>query len=260
VSNLSVYFAIYKTAFRSRAEYRVDTAVGIVTAIAMQLAAFAFFWVVFSRAPALGGWQPAEVLLLFGLTAMVLGLSEATINGIWWLPFYVADGQLDRLLVYPVNSLTFVLLSRPELHAVGNFATGVVTVAIAWSLVAPPPLALLLIPYWVVTGAIVYTSVLVVAGALILKASGPFANHLFAVHQLFNASRYPASIYPRWLKALVLFVLPFGAPIFLPAEWLRGQGSLLLALLAPALAALFTLAAATLSWNTAVKGYQSTGS
>lgn len=260
MARLSVYLSIYKTALKSRAEYRIDTAVGIITATAMQLASFAFFWVVFSRAPALGGWQPAEVLLLFGLTAMVLGLSEATINGIWWLPFYVADGQLDRLLVYPVNSLTFVLLSRPELHAVGNFATGVVTVAIAWPMVAPPPLALLLIPYWVVAGAIVYTSVLIVCGALVLKSSGPFATHLFAVHQLFNTSRYPANIYPSWLKALVLFVLPFGAPIFVPADWLRGQGSLLLALIAPALAALFTLAAATLSWNAAVKGYQSTGS
>lgn len=260
MARLSVYLAIYKTALKSRAEYRVDTAVGIVTAIAMQLASFAFFWVVFSRAPELGGWKPAEVLLLFGLTAMVLGFSELTINGIWWLPFYVVDGQLDRLLVYPVNSLTFVLLSRPELHAVGNFTTGAVTVAIAWSLVSPPAIALLLIPYWVVTGAVIYTSVLVVVGSLVLKGSGPFATHLFAVHQLFNTARYPASIYPRWLKLLILFVLPFGAAIFVPAEWLRGQGSIAIALIAPGLGALLTLIAATVSWNVAVKGYQSTGS
>jgi ABC-2 type transport system permease protein len=260
MSTLSVYFALYKTALRSRAEYRVDTAVGVVTAIAMQLAAFAFFWVIFSHAPELGGWKPAEVLLLFGLTAMVLGLSEATINGIWWLPFYVVDGQLDRLLVYPMNSLTFVLLSRPELHAIGNFLTGAVTVGVAWSLLSPPSFALLLVPYWVVCGAVIYTAVLIVVGSLVLKVSGPFATHLFAVHQLFNTSRYPANVYPRWLELLTLVVLPFGSAIFLPAAWLRGQGSLLVALTAPLLGAAFTLTVAVFSWNRAIRGYQSTGS
>jgi ABC-2 type transport system permease protein len=260
VKSLRVYWVLYKTALKSRAEYRVDSAVGVVTAIAMQLGAFAFFWVIFAHARALGGWSPAEVLFLFGFTAMVLGLAEATINGIWWLPFYVVDGQLDRLLVYPLNSLGFVLLSRPELHSVGNFTTGLVTVVIAWSLASPPALAALLVPLWVICGAIVYTAVLVVVGSLTLRASGPFANHLFAVHQLFNTARYPTNIYPRWLSTLTLFVMPFGATIFLPANWLRGQGSLALALVAPPAAALITGLLATLSWNVALKGYQSTGS
>jgi ABC-2 type transport system permease protein len=260
VASFRIYWALYKTALSARAEYRVDTAVGVVTAIAMQLGAFAFFWVVFSRAPELGGWSPGEVLVLFGLTAMVLGLAEATINGIWWLPFYVVDGQLDRLLVYPMNSLGFVLLSRPELHSVGNFATGLVTVVIAWSLASPPLVALLLIPFWVICGAIVYTAVLVVVGSLTLRVSGPFATHLFAVHQLFNAARYPANIYPRWLTTLILFVMPFGSAIFLPADWLRGEGSFLLAVLAPPCAALVTGAIALRSWTAALKGYQSTGS
>jgi ABC-2 type transport system permease protein len=256
----SVYWKLYKTALKSRAEYRVDTAVGVVTAIAMQLGAFAFFWVIFSRAPALGGWSPPQVLFLFGLTAMILGLSEATINGIWWLPFYVVDGQLDRLLIYPLNSLGFVLLSRPELHSVGNFTTGLVTVIVAWSLGSPPAAAMLLVPLWVIAGAIVYTSILVVVGSLTLRVAGPFATHLFAVHQLFNTARYPANIYPRWLTTLILFIMPFGAVIYLPADFLRGHGSLLLALVAPVAAAALTALAASLAWNSALKGYQSTGS
>ena len=101
---------------------------------------------------------------------------------------------------------------------------------------------------------------MVVVGSLTLRVTGPFATHLFAVHQLFNTARYPVNIYPRWLATLILFVMPFGSAIFVPANWLRGQGSLLLALVAPPLAALLTGALALLAWNTALKGYQSTGS
>ena len=77
---------------------------------------------------------------------MVLGLSEATMNGIWMLPFYLIAGELDRLFVYPVRSLPFVLISRPELHSLGNFASGAVAVGVAWSMAPPPAAAFALLP------------------------------------------------------------------------------------------------------------------
>jgi ABC-2 type transport system permease protein len=254
------YFVFYRTAIKAIAEYRVDFAVGVITAVAMQLAALAFYWIVFTRAPALGGWSSSEVLLLFGFTALVLGVSELLFNGIWWLPYYVQDGQLDRLLVYPVNSLVFVLMSRPELHALGNLTAGAVTLGIAWSALGPPTWALLLVPFWVGCGAVVYTGVLVLVGALMLRVVGPWASHLFTAHQVLNTSRYPLSMYPAWLRTLVLYVLPFGAVIFVPADYLRGHGSLLGAVLWPPLAALGTAIAAKLAWDVALRGYQSTGS
>ncbi len=260
LSALRFYWSLYRTALKSVAEYRVDFAVGVITALAMQLAALTFYWIVFTRAPALGGWSSGEVLFLFGLTAMTLGLAEATLNGIWWLPWYILDGQLDRLLTYPVNSLGFVLLSRPELHSLGNFCAGAVSFGVAWSMLSPPAYALALVPLWVVSGALIYTGVLVVVGAVTFRVVGPFISHLFTVHQLLNTSRYPISIYPRWLYLLVMYVLPFGAAIFVPADFLRGHASLWRALLLPPLAACGTSLVAKLAWDNALRSYQSTGS
>jgi ABC-2 type transport system permease protein len=254
------YLLFHRTALKAIAEYRVDFAVGIVTAVAMQLAALAFYWIVFTRAPGLGGWSSKEVLLLFGLTAMVLGVSELFGNGIWWLPWYVQDGQLDRLLVCPANSLVLVLMSRPELHAIGNLSAGAITFGMAWSALSPPTWALLLVPWWVGCGSIVYTGVLVLVGALMLRVIGPSTSHLFAAHQVLNTSRYPLSVYPGGLRALLLFLFPFGAAIFVPADFIRGHGSLLGAVAWPFVAALGTGTAAKLAWDAALRGYQSTGS
>lgn len=260
MTGVRFYWLLYRTALKSVAEYRVDFAVGVLTAISMQLAALTFYWIVFARAPALGGWSSGEVLFLFGLTAMVLGLAEATLNGIWWLPWYILDGQLDRLLTYPVSSLGFVLLSRPELHALGNFCAGAVSFGVGWSLLSPPTFALALVPIWVASGAVIYTGILVVVGALTFRIVGPWVSHLFAVHQLLNTSRYPISIYPRWLYLLVMYVLPFGAAVFVPADFLRGHGSFWRALLLPPLAAFGTAFVAKLAWDNALRAYQSTGS
>ena len=96
MKTLRFYLTLYLVALKARAEYRIDFAVGVITALSSQASALAFFWMVFTHAPAIGSWSSAQVLFLFGVTAMVLGLAEATMNGIWMLPFYLIAGELDR--------------------------------------------------------------------------------------------------------------------------------------------------------------------
>jgi ABC-2 type transport system permease protein len=261
VGALSFYLTLYKAALKSRAEYRVDFAVGVFTAILMQLAALSFYWVIFLRTPAIGGWSPAHVLFLFGMCAMILGLSEFLANGIWWLPYYVLGGEFDRLLIYPVRSLLFVLLARPELHALGNMGMGAAMVVVSFQMQAPPLLAYALVPLWVVAGAVIYTSLLVVIGCLGFRAMGSSSTqHFMVVHHLLNASRYPANIYPGWLRSLILFICPIGAATFVPGQWLEQRTSLALALLAPPLAAFMSALLASTLWTRALRHYESTGS
>jgi ABC-2 type transport system permease protein len=257
---LRFYFTLYVVALKARAEYRVDFAVGVITALSMQASSLAFFWMVFTHAPAIGNWSAVEVLFLFGMTAMVLGLAEATLNGIWMLPFYLIAGELDRLFVYPVRSLPFVLISRPELHSLGNFVTGAITVGVAWSMAPPPVTAYFLLPVWVICGALIYTAALVVIASLSFVILGPFAWHMLAVHNLLGASRYPVTIYPRWLQLLTVFVLPFGAAIFGPGSFIRGDFSLWLALVAPIAATVVVVTLAFHVWERLSNKYQSTGS
>jgi ABC-2 type transport system permease protein len=260
MKSIRFYLVLYWIALKSRAEYRVDFAVGVVTALSSQAAALAFFWTVFTHAPAIGSWSSPEVLFLFGLTAMVLGLAEATMNGIWMLPFYLVAGELDRLFVYPVRSLPFVLISRPELHSLGNFVSGAITIGVAWSFAPPPVAAYFLLPLWVVSGAFIYTSALVIVGSLSFITLGHHAWHMMAVHNLLSSARYPVTIYPRWLQILTVLVLPFGAAIFVPGSFLRGDFEVWLAVLAPIAAAAAGITLAELVWKTMANRYQSTGS
>jgi ABC-2 type transport system permease protein len=259
-SRLRFYATLYRVALKSRAEYRVDFAVGVFTASVMQLAALSFYWIVFANVRSLGSFTPAGVLFLFGVTAMVLGLSELLLNGIWFVPSYLISGEMDRLLVYPVSSLAFVLVSRPELHSLGNLVSGAVVVALSWHMAPPPAYALLLLPLWVASGAVIYTSLLVVAGCLSFGAIGPWSQHYMIVHHVLNAARYPITIYPRWLQLLMLLAFPIAAATFLPGRWLQGRGTVWLAAVAPLAAALASGGGAAALWQRSIRGYQSTGS
>jgi len=260
VRAFSAYFSAFRAALQAKLEYRTDLVVGMLTSVLLQLAALSFLIVVFRNAPALAGWSGPQVVFLFGMTAACLGCSEFFFNHIWMLPQYIVSGDLDRLLMYPVHSLAFFLITRPELHAFGNLLTGAVLVVGSLVTLQAPFYLWLLVPLWCLCGSLIYTSLLVVFGSLSFKLLGPYSHYLLVPHNLLQATRYPLSVYPTWLFYALLVVVPFGSIHFLPASFVFGKGLGVWCLFAPPLAAAVCMLQAQWFWNWGLRRYESTGS
>jgi ABC-2 type transport system permease protein len=216
--------------------------------------------VVLRTTPELGGFRGAEVVSLFGLVATCLGASELLFNQIWMLPSSIVMGDLDRLLTYPVNTLLFFLVTRPELHAFGNLLTGCAYIAGSLWILGATWLTWLGVPVWIACGTLLYTSLLVIFASISFRTLGHFGQQLFIPLNLLQASRYPLSVYPGWLRGLLLFVVPYGACTYLPASTLFGKGGSALSLLvAPLVTALFVLLAHA-AWKAGLRRYESSGS
>ncbi len=256
----NVYLAAFKASLQAKLEYKVDLVVGVVTAVLLQAASISFLWIVLRNTPALAGWNGREIVFLFGMTAACLGASEVLFNQVWLLPQYIVAGDLDRLLTYPVRSLWFFLLTRPELHAFGNLLTGAVCIVSSMWWLHPPWFVWLGLPVWWVCGTLIYTAVLVVSASLSFRYVGPFAQQMMIAHNLLQASRYPLAIYPNWLKALLLLLVPFGTFHYLPGRVLFGKTAALWGLGAAPLATVITLFIAHWAWNAGLRHYESSGS
>lgn len=255
-----VYWMTFRVSLQAKLEYRLDFAIGLLTSTMLQLAALGFLWVVFHQTSTLQGWNQTQVIFLFGLTAMALGLSELFFNHIWMLPYYIVMGDLDRLMVYPVRSLPFLLISKPELHSFGNMTTGLIlTLGALWESHLPWP-DWALVPLWALSGCLIYTSALVVFSSLSFRLIGPFSYSLMIPHALMQASRYPLNIYPAAVHYTLLILIPFGAFNYLPGDWVFGHVATPSAALAAPLAALISMALAQVFWNRGLAQYQSTGS
>ena len=259
-SELRIYWMAFNTALQAKLEYKIDFFISLVTSIMLQLASLGFLWVVFHQTPTLNGWSGTEVLFLFGLTMMSLGLSELLFNHVWMLPFYIVMGDLDRLLTYPVHSLPFLLTSKPELHSFGNILMGSLVVSTALVRTHAPVWVWLCVPLWWVCGSFVYTSSLVVFASLSFKFVGPNAFSLMIPHNLLHATRYPLSIYPAALRYFLLILIPYGTCNFLPGSFIFGKAAGLWTILAAPLGAVFAMTLAQRFWIWGLKQYQSTGS
>jgi ABC-2 type transport system permease protein len=258
--NIKLYWTAFNTALQAKFEYRVDFFVGVLTSCMLQLSSLFFLWIVFHQTPSINGWMPDQVILLFGMTAAALGLSELFFNHIWFVPSYIVQGDLDRLLTYPVNSLYFLLITRPELHAFGNLATGTLLTSYALIHLNAPWYAWVLFPLFAVSGCLIYTAALVIAASLSFKFVGPTSINLFITNILLNATRYPLSIYPQVVQIVLLVLVPYGAFHYLPASLLLGKDLNLWIILVTPLAALCFFWEAGWFWRWGLNQYESTGS
>jgi len=260
LSELKVYWATFNASLQAKLEYKLDFALGFLTSTMLQLSSLGFLWVIFHQTSNLQGWNQMEVLFLFGLTAMALGGSELLFNHIWMVPYYIVMGDLDRLLVYPVRSLPFLLISRPELHSFGNLATGLILTSCCLWTQHLPWWDWALVPVWALSGAVIYTSALVIFCSLSFKFVGPYSYTLMIPHTLLQASRYPLSIYPAWVHYALLFIVPYGAFNYLPGNWVFAKMLTPWCAAAPPLVAILVSLVAQKCWDWGLTHYQSTGS
>ena len=255
-----VYVQAYSASLQAKLEYRADFVIGVVTSMMLQAAGLSLLWIVLRAVPTLGGWTPPEVLFLFGMTAACLGGSELFFNQIWALPQAIVMGDLDRLLTYPVRALPFFLVTRPELHAFGNVLTGAAYVVgslwwmkAAWYVWLTAPL------FWL-CGVFIYTSILVWFACLSFRFVGPQLSSMMVGHNLLQATRYPLATYPRFVRLLLLLLLPFGTFHYLPGSVFFGHGAPFVALVTAPLAAMITMWLAQKAWDLGLRHYESTGS
>ena len=111
-----------------------------------------------------------------------------------------------------------------------------------------------------VFGAIIITSFKIIFSALafIFKRSGPL---LQIIYNFTSYAKYPIAIYPKVIRIILIFVLPFGLFVSLPVDTLLyGTYNPYLLSLCIIGAAIVLFALAVLIWTRCERHYESTGS
>lgn len=212
--------------------------------------------VIFSYTDDLAGWRPDAVVALVGIFFLVGGVIRLLIQpGMQRLIEAVRDGTLDFMLTKPADAQLLVSIQRIEIWKVTDIALGAGVLLIAlvrletrlgvWEL-AGFALALLagmviVYSFWVILATLSFWFVRV-------------ENILVIFQSMYEAGRWPVSIYPRWLRFALTFLVPVAFATTVPAQALAGRltGRTLFEALALALA-LFV--AARLFWRVGVRRY-----
>ncbi|HWQ12725.1 MAG TPA: ABC-2 family transporter protein [Roseiflexaceae bacterium] len=264
---IALYFRLIGARIRSQMQYKVsfwlDT-VGFMLATGLEFAVIA---ILYTRFPSIGGWSAPEVALLYGMTSIAFSMAEMVARG-FDAPFerMMQQGSFDRVLTRPLGSFFQIMASEFQLRRLGRTAQGALVLSYALSRleVAWTPSKGLLLLLAVLSGAVIYTGLIVIGATICFwTIKTPEVINVFTFGGQTLVS-YPLSIYNRLIRTVFLSIVPVAFANYPAAlvilsrsdpHGLPGE----LAWAAPLAAALF-FGAARAFWQYGVSKYQSTGS
>ena len=205
--------------------YRTDAIINILVNLMWLGWELLSLSILFSNTNTLGGWGPGELIALLGVFRLVNMLVAALI----WpntekFNASVRDGTLDYTLLQPANSLLLVSFSRIIVWRVWDIvlATILIVTGIGMSGGSIAPLSVISFLLLVVSGAAIIYSLWIVMIAFTFWFI-KFDYNVTILQALMEAGRYPATVYPTWLRLIVTFVVPIAVATTVPLQALRGD-------------------------------------
>jgi ABC-2 type transport system permease protein len=243
-------------------EYRGAFLLDRLAQIAMYGGFYASLYILLLRFGTLAGWTWPEIALLFSVQLLSWSLGAAfTFVQFRTMEEEVRLGTFDTLLVKPFSPWAYMAFSGFNSGYAGHVILASALLVwsltqISWSIGGGLFLVLALINGGLINGAIV---TMIGATALIWVRS----NYLYSIFFGFwEMIRFPLSIYPVAIQAILLTIVPLGYTTYVPVAYFLGKPIVLLGdwggplslLVGPALVLL-----AMVHWRYAISRYQSGG-
>lgn len=264
VKRLWFYLKLYpyyvSRSIQSRMSYKSDFILGVTASILMQSLGYVFIWAVFQGIPEMNGWSFYQMVFVYGMAAISLGLNEFLFAGSWQVAKYVRDGSFDRLLLRPVGTMFSILAADVALHGIGSVLFGLAVCIVA---LCRLQLALSLgkILFWIVAmicGAVIFFSVNMICATLTFWVTDT-SSVMMMGQNVSEFTKYPIAIYGRRLQIFLTFVVPFAFSSYYPTGFLLGMENGPIYWLGPIVAAAVAMTAASLFWRFGTGKYQSAG-
>jgi len=234
----------------------------MISSVIISLGEICAVYMLFDNFKSVGEWGFYETALMFGIITSVYSFTECFARGFDEFAHLVRDGDLDRLLVRPVNIIYQIFCNKIEFTKLARVLLGLVVCAIAlanlniaWTI---SKVIVLLLTF--VCGCCVILGVMLVGAGISIFS----IERLEFINIITNGSKeiayYPVNIYHKVLSRIFTFVIPIACFNYLPISYLMGYGSLpqIIYALSPLFGALFLIPCLIFFLWTLTK-YQSSG-
>lgn len=257
-----MYFKYLSMHLKSSLEYRHNTFMIGLSSVLISVGELLSIYIMFKQFQTVGDWGFYESCLMFGIVTTVFALAECFARGYDEFSLLIKNGDLNRMLVRPVNIHKQIFASKIEFTKLARVVLGLFVciyslahISIAWTALK----VLVLVATFVCGVLVIWGEFMIGAGVSIFTVE-----NLEVINIITNGSKelsyYPLNIYTKWLTRIFTFIIPIACFNYLPVSYLLGTGSvpMVWCALSPFIGALFCIPC-LLFMNFCLKKYQSTG-
>jgi len=210
-------------------QYRLDFIVDLVLSVFWIGTALTPLYVLFSMRDGVRGWNALEMLVVVGFFTMHKGVLASVIQpSLQQAVEHIRKGTLDFLLLKPADSQFLLSTSKLELAHLMDVVAGAAIIGWAVSRMAgggPSALDLGFACVLFVCGLLILYALWILVVSLAFKVVKiDNMSHLFV--SLFEAARWPSSVFRGALSLLFTFVIPLALMTTYPALAVLGRARL----------------------------------
>ena len=241
-------------------QYRVDFIGASLLSLGNYAVALVPFIVVFGNHRTIAGWSWQEALVVFGWFVMLRAVLEGAITpSLTAVVDHIRKGTLDFVILKPADAQFLVSTARFLPQRVTDFLGGVTIVVVAFHELhrwpEPRHVAAAVAMLFVALAVLYSLWILVISVAFIAVRVD---NLSFLFSSIFDAARWPSSVFRGALGFVFTFVIPLAVMTTTPAQALLGTLSVEGTATSLAGAALFSVVARRI-WLGAIRKYTSAG-
>jgi ABC-2 type transport system permease protein len=256
---LRLFVVFFRVSLMGELAYRVNFFVQLFQSLLSLGISLIGLAVIFSYTDTLGGWRPDEVLALVGVYLLVGGIISLIIQpGMEELIDSVRHGTLDFALTKPEDAQFIISVRRVEIWSLIDILMGLGVLAFALVRMGERVgggEAAIFILMLLAGGVIIYSFWLILATLSFWFVR--VENILVVFQSMFEAGRWPISLYPGWLRYGLTFVVPVAFAVTVPAEALTGRLNWETLLIGVALAVVLFMVS-RLFWRAGLRHYSGT--
>ncbi|MGI8404964.1 MAG: ABC transporter permease [Thermomicrobiales bacterium] len=207
------------------------------------------------------GWTQADVIVLVGIHQLMTGLLAMFVApNVTRMTEYITHGDLDLLLIRPVNTQFYVTTRWMQPAEAFNILTGLLLVAFGIARAGVEPGAIDLTKGVILLGAgFILLTCAWSAMAFCAFWMSSVTSITFFFYDIMQAGRYPVVFFPNAIRALLTFVIPLAFATTFPAQAITGGISWWIVFGAVAFC-LIALVLVRVFWRYAVRFYASASS
>jgi ABC-2 type transport system permease protein len=225
MSVLRLLWLFARIGIMNELEYRANFFVQLFQSGLGLAAALAQLWIIFSHTDVLAGWRPAELIGLLGVFFLVGGAMRTFIQpSMQRFMEDVRRGTLDFTLTKPEDAQVLVSVKQVQVWKVVDLLLGlglIATALVQLGETVGPGQALGFAVALVAGAAMVYSFFLILATCTFWFVR--LENILVVFQAMWEAGRWPVTIYPPWLRYSLTFLVPVAFATTVPAEALAGR-------------------------------------
>lgn len=218
VSTLRLLAAYFVKNMQAAMEYRGAFLAQIVILLTIHGSWLLFWWTYFLQFPLVNGWQQTDIIVIWAISALAIGLGSVCFGNVFKLPQLISTGGLDVYLAMPRPALLHICISESDSSGWGD----IVFALVAFNVFVHPALVQALL--FVLLGgmaSLIFVSFLVIVGSLTFFLGRADALMQQVIGALTAFSTYPMNIFHGIVRVLLFSVIPAGFISYVPLQLLH---------------------------------------